>query len=316
MARRGSGSPTLLRLGTRGSPLAIWQANRLREEILASDPDLRVTIVPIRTTGDRIIDQPLAEIGGKGLFTRELDAALLGGRIDCAVHSLKDLPFLLPEGIELAAVLRRGDPRDALVSDGFRWVDLPPGARVGTGSLRRRAQLLNRHPSLCIEPLRGNVGTRLRKLETGNLDAIVLSAAGLDRLGYADRISEYLDPEDVLPAVGQGAVAAVCRAEDLPTRRSLAALEDAATRVAVTAERQLLEVLEGSCQVPVGGFATLDGDRLSLRGLVAMPDGTRLIRDRIEGPSSAAVELGRGLGERILKAGGREILGRVQRHEP
>jgi hydroxymethylbilane synthase len=176
--------------------------------------------------------------------------------------------------------------------------------------------LLNRHPSLCIEPLRGNVGTRLRKLETGNLDAIVLSAAGLDRLGYADRISEYLDPEDVLPAVGQGAVAAVCRAEDLPTRRSLAALEDAATRVAVTAERQLLEVLEGSCQVPVGGFATLDGDRLSLRGLVAMPDGTRLIRDRIEGPSSAAVELGRGLGERILKAGGREILGRVQRHEP
>jgi hydroxymethylbilane synthase len=316
VARRGSGSPTLLRLGTRGSPLAIWQANRLREEILASDPDLRVTIVPIRTTGDRIIDQPLAEIGGKGLFTRELDAALLGGRIDCAVHSLKDLPFLLPEGIELAAVLRRGDPRDALVSDGFRWVDLPPGARVGTGSLRRRAQLLNRHPSLCIEPLRGNVGTRLRKLETGNLDAIVLSAAGLDRLGYADRISEYLDPEDVLPAVGQGAVAAVCRAEDLPTRRSLAALEDAATRVAVTAERQLLEVLEGSCQVPVGGFATLDGDRLSLRGLVAMPDGTRLIRDRIEGPSSAAVELGRGLGERILKAGGREILGRVQRHEP
>jgi len=303
-----------LRLGTRGSPLALWQARWVAAGLEASAPDIDVEIVPVRTTGDRVVLRPLAAIGGKGLFTKELDQALLAGEIALAVHSLKDLPFRLPDGIRLAAVMPRGDPRDALVANGRSLSGLPSGARIGTGSLRRRAQLLHLFPQLQVCDLRGNVDTRLRKLDDGEFDAIVLSAAGLIRLGHAGRVSEYLPAETVVPAVGQGAVVAVCREDDRATSTALERLEDPATRAAVTAERALLEILEGDCRVPIGGYGVVDNDRLCLHGLVASPDGRTIVSDQTTGPGADPASLGRRLGRRLLDRGARAILDDAARH--
>lgn len=296
-----------MRLGTRGSPLALWQARWVRGSLgNGSDPD--VELVPIRTTGDRILDRPLAAIGGKGLFTRELDRALLSGRIDLAVHSLKDLPFRLEPGLVIGAVMPRGDPLDALVSDGKRLDALPARARIGTGSLRRRAQILHRYPDLDVGDLRGNVDTRLGRLDAGDFDALVLSAAGLTRLGHEARVTERLDPDIVLPAVGQGTVAVVCRAEDPETRGRLRGLDDPETRTAAGAERALLEVLQGNCQVPIAGHAVLTSGRLRLRARVISPDGSRLLSDELEGDPADPESLGQRLGQRLLEAGAAEIL--------
>ena len=303
-----------LRLGTRGSLLALWQANWVKAGLEAAHAGVDVELVPVRTTGDRVLEGPLSSIGGKGLFTKELDEALLRGQIGLAVHSLKDLPFRLTDGITLAAVLPRGDPRDALVSDGRSLSGMPSGSRIGTGSLRRRSQLLCAFPGLEVGGLRGNVDTRLRRFDEGAYDGIVLSAAGLERLGHGRRISEYLDPGVLLPAVGQGAVAAVCREDDAGTAALLGSLDDAPTRAAVMAERALLEILEGSCQVPIGGYAVVEGEALRLRGRIASPDGRQVVTDQLVGTRADPAGLGRQLGERLLEAGGRRILADIREH--
>ena len=251
MSKTSSG----LRLGTRRSALALWQANWAQAELESRVPGLHVGILPIKTTGDRIQNVSLAEIGGKGLFTKELDEALLDGRIDFAVHSLKDLPFALPAGTALAAVTRREDQRDALVSNGTGLEDMRAGARVGTSSLRRQAQLRHRFRDLEIVTLRGNVDTRIRKLDSGEFDGIILAAAGLKRLGHEKRITQYLEPDVMLSAIGQGALGIVCRSQDAPTREELQVLDDAETHEAVVAERALMASLDGSCQVPIAGYA-------------------------------------------------------------
>jgi hydroxymethylbilane synthase len=297
-----------LRLGTRGSALALWQANWTRAALETRFEDLAVEIVKIQTTGDRVQDVGLADVGGKGLFTKELDDALADGRIDMAVHSLKDLPFELPEGLELAAVSQREDPRDAIVSSGPPLRSMFPRARIGTSSLRRQAQLRARFPALDPVMLRGNVDTRLRKLDAGNLDAIVVAAAGLKRLGHAGRITEFLDPKIMLPAIGQGALALVCRAGNGPARDALSTLDHAETRLAVSAERALMAALEGSCRVPIAGYAVVEGDRLWLRGLIAALDGATVVSDSLRGSTHDAEQLGRRLGEQLRSAGGDQIL--------
>ncbi len=304
----GTSSPSALRLGTRGSALAMWQAEWTRSALERGDAGMAAAIVTIRTTGDRVTDVPLAEVGGKGLFTKELDEALLDGRIDAAVHSLKDLPFDLPDGLLLAAVCEREDPRDALVSDGRTLDRMPPGARIGTSSLRRRAQILARFPQVEVAALRGNVDTRLHKLDDGQYDGIVLAAAGLRRLGHAGRITELLRPEIMLPAIGQGALAIVCRASDAAVRHALGKLDDADARAAARAERALMASLDGSCRVPIAAYAVTDRARLRLRGLIASLDGARVVADAADGPRADAESLGRRLGQRLRESGGAEIL--------
>lgn len=301
------------RLGTRGSALALWQAGFTKHAVEAAHTDLQVQIVEIKTTGDRIQDVPLAQVGGKGLFTKELDEALLDHRIDAAVHSLKDLPFSIPDGLILAAVGRREDPRDALVSAGARLEELAGGARIGTSSLRRQAQLRHAFPSLVPGTLRGNVDTRIRKLDAGEFDGIILAAAGLKRLGHAGRITEYLDPDWMIPAVGQGALAYVCRAGDSETRRRLDAIDDAETGLAVTAERAFLAGVEGNCQIPIAGYAMVSGGRLSISGMIAAIDGSRVLRDRVTGPGRDAAALGSELATRVLESGGRTILDAIRK---
>src|SRR5688572_1760706 len=258
-----------LRLGTRGSPLALWQAAWVKSNLERQWPGLEVEVVQIKTTGDKILSVPLSEVGGKGLFTKEIDEALLDRRIDLAVHSMKDIPFQLPHGIEFGAIPEREDARDAFVSNGRRLDDLPPASRIGTSSLRRQVQLLNKFPSMKVATLRGNVDTRLKKLASGEFDGIVLALAGLRRLGRESVITQILDEDLMLPAIGQGALGIVCRTADADTRNRLAVLDHRATRLAVTAERGLLAVLEGSCKVPIAGKAVLEGDRIRMRGLVA-----------------------------------------------
>lgn len=303
-----------LRLGTRGSALALWQANWTKQELEKHWTGLSVELIPIKTTGDRILDVPLADIGGKGLFTKELDEALLGGRIDLAVHSLKDVPFQLPDGIDFAAIPEREDPRDAFLSNGPMLQDLPAGARVGTSSLRRQVQLRRRWPAMNLEMLRGNVDTRLRRLAAGEFDGIILAAAGLKRLGHEQRITQILDDDIMISAVGQGALGIVCRSGDEATRQLLAALDHSPTRTAVTAERALLRALGGSCQIPVAGRAKLDGSHLTLKGLVASLDGTRVIAQELNGRADRAAELGLELGRNLLSMGAREILDEIIRH--
>jgi hydroxymethylbilane synthase len=307
MTRHGSN----LRLGTRGSALALWQANWAKAELEKHWPGLTVELVPIKTTGDRILDVPLARIGGKGLFTKELDEALLDGRIDLAVHSLKDVPFQLPEGIGFAAIPEREDPRDAFVSGGTPLEALPSGARIGTSSLRRQVQLRHRFPSLNLIALRGNVDTRLRKLGAGEFDGIVLAVAGLKRLGHAGRITQILEDDIMLSAVGQGALGIVCRSTDGDTQASLKVLDHVETRTAVMAERGLLRALGGSCQVPVAGRARLDGDELTVKGLIANLDGTRVLSEQLRGPGSRAEALGLELGRKLLSMGAGEILAEI-----
>lgn len=309
-------SPRTLRIGTRGSRLALWQAEHVGGLLRAAHPGLVVERVEIVTAGDRVLDTALSSIGDKGLFTRELEDALRSRRIDMAVHSLKDLPTALPEGLELGAVVEREDPRDVLVSSaGRRLAELPAGARIGTSSLRRRAQLLARRADLVVVDLRGNVPTRLEKVARGDADATVLARAGLVRLRLVDRISEVLDPEVLLPAVGQGALGIEVRRADERVLRLLAPLDHAPTRIATAAERALLARLEGGCQVPVGALGEAAGGRLRLRGLVADIDGSRVVRDAIEGAAgdaAAAEWLGTSLAERLLAAGAGPILEKLR----
>ncbi len=299
----------LLRLGTRGSPLALAQARIVRDALAKAHASLAaadaVEILPIRTTGDKVQDRPLVEIGGKGLFTEEIEQALSDGRIDIAVHSLKDMPTILPPGLVLGAVLEREDPRDVLFSRGGGGIDtLPKGARVGTASLRRQALLLNRRPDLQIGPLRGNVETRLRKLQEGQVDATVLALAGLKRLGRGTGGGTILTLDDMLPAPAQGAISVESRADDARVAALLSKIDHKQSSVAVTAERAMLAALDGSCRTPIAGLAVLDGcGGLHLRGLVALPDGSKLWRVERRGPAGDAENLGRDAGEELRRAG-------------
>ncbi len=298
-----------LRIGTRGSPLALAQAEEVRRRLVAAEPALvapgAVAITIIRTTGDAILDRPLAEIGGKGLFTRELDVALADQSIDLAVHSMKDVPTEIAPATVIACVLPREDPRDAWISrHAGGLAGLPAGAVVGTASLRRGAQILHRRPDVTVVPIRGNVGTRLAKLERGEVDATLLALAGLKRLGRAAAASEVLDTEEMLPAVAQGAIGIVCRAHAAPLRALLGRLDDADSAIAVRAERAMLARLEGSCRTPIAGLAVIDGGTLSLRGLLASPDGARLFTARESAPVAEAVALGERVGEALLGQAG------------
>ena len=296
-------------IGTRGSKLALWQADYVEQRLREEYPGLQVTQKRISTKGDRILDVPLAKIGGKGLFTKELEEEMLSGSIDLAVHSLKDMPAKVPDGLMIAAVTKRLDPGDALVSNRFSsFSELPQGARVGTSSLRRRAQLLCARPDLTMIDLRGNVNTRLRKLDEGEYDAIVLAVAGLKRLGFADRIREVLPQTMVLPAVGQGALAIETRADDKETRDMLAFLRDDETICCAEAERSFLARVEGGCQVPVGVYATAEGDDLKVEAVIASLDGRRSYRGTVNGTKADAAKLGKGLAEKLLNEGGAKIL--------
>ena len=302
----------ILRLGTRKSKLALTQSNWVKKEIESRFPDVEVELVKVTTKGDKILDVPLAKVGGKGLFVKEIEEALLDGRIDFAVHSLKDVPTELPKGLEVSVFPEREDPRDALISkSGAGLKGLPEGARVGTSSLRRMAQLRAVRPDLTIENLRGNLDTRLKKLDEGQYDAILLAVAGLNRMGLADRITEIIGPELILPAIGQGALGIEFRTGDEETRAILSALNHEETSVRVRAERAFLARLEGGCQVPIGAFATLDGDEIELEGFVADERGERLIRRKRRGKRSDPERVGDELGREILDAGGREILKEV-----
>jgi hydroxymethylbilane synthase len=293
----------MLTIASRGSQLALWQAHWVRDQLAARGIDSRIEI--IKTTGDKITGVPLAQVGTKGLFTKEIEEALIAGQADLAVHSLKDLPTELPAELILAGVPERESPFDAIV--GRRLDDLPPGAKVGTSSLRRAAQLRKLRPDLVVESVRGNLDTRLRKLDEGRYDAIVLAAAGLKRLGWSDRIAEVLPPDVMCPAVGQGALALESR-EIGAGKDACAALDHAPTRAAVTAERAVLAALGGGCQVPIGAHATVDDGRLRLLAIVASPDGTELVRAESQGSVPDAAALGRDLGEELLARGARKIL--------
>jgi len=301
-----------LRLGTRKSPLALWQAEHVRAQLMQRHPGLQVEVITMTTEGDRILDRSLAKVGGKGLFIKELEQGLAAAQIDLAVHSLKDVTVTLPDGMHLPAFLEREDPRDAFVSARYnRLQDLGPGARVGTSSLRRQSQLRAAFPHLEIVTLRGNVNTRLRKLDEGEFDAVILAVAGLKRLGFGERIRTPLAPEECLPAVGQGVVCVECRADDAETTRLVAALDDSSARTCVAAERAMNEALEGGCQVPVAGYAVLNGKELHLRGLVGEPDGSRVVHGEVRGPAKDARSLGLALAQDLLARGARQILDRV-----
>jgi len=296
-------------LGTRGSKLAVHQSEWVQARLKELAPHVTVTLRRIQTSGDKILDVPLAKIGGKGLFVKEIEEALLSGEIDLAVHSMKDVPTELPEGLDLLCIPFREDPRDALISrDGRMFKDLPHGARVGTSSLRRQSQLLQARPDLSISMLRGNLDTRLKKLREGQFDAIVLAAAGLRRLGWEREITEYLAPEISLPAIGQGALGIEGRGDDQFLRSLLSGLEHAPTRTMVLAERALLHRLQGGCQVPIAAHATLNGSDVTLEGLVASVDGKEIIRDTVRGTVADPESMGIELAERLLARGGDKIL--------
>lgn len=311
-AASGTGAANTLRIATRKSALAMWQAEYVKAELERFHPTLTVELCPMTSRGDHILDVPLAKVGGKGLFVKELEQSMLAGETDIAVHSMKDVPMEFPEGLGLAVICPREDPRDAFVSHKFAsFEDLPLGAVVGTSSLRRQCQLLSLRPDLKITFLRGNVNSRLAKLDDGQYDAIILAAAGLIRLEMADRIRQFIEPELCLPAGGQGAVGIECRMADERIRDLLKPLHHQPTALRVMAERAMNKRLEGGCQVPIGCFATLEGDQLHLRGLVGKPSGELMLRDEISGPASAAEALGVTLAERLLHAGAGDILKQV-----
>lgn len=298
-----------LRIATRKSPLALWQAEYVKSRLLEIHQDLEVELVTMSTKGDKILDTPLAKIGGKGLFVKELEAQMLEGDCDIAVHSMKDVPMEFPEGLFLPVICERGVPLDAFVSNHYeKFEDLPEGAKVGTSSLRRKCQLLDLRPDLDILDLRGNVNTRLRKLDEGEFDAIILASAGLIRLEMADRIRSRIEPEVILPAVGQGAVGIECRTGDQRVLDIIEPLNDRDTSIRVRAERALNHRLEGGCQVPIGSYSILEGSEIYLRGLVGAVDGSEIIRREIRGSQDDAEALGVEVAEQLLANGAKEIL--------
>ncbi|MDK1684575.1 hydroxymethylbilane synthase [Acinetobacter terrestris] len=299
----------ILKIATRQSPLALWQAEHIRARLEALHADLKVELVTFVTQGDKILDTPLAKIGGKGLFVKELEAALLDGRADLAVHSMKDVPMALPEGLSLAVICEREDPLDAFVSNSYKSFDeLPQGAKVGTSSLRRKTQILKQRPDLNIIDLRGNVGTRLSKLDSGLYDAIILASAGLKRLGLADRIRHTLQPEISLPAVGQGALGLECRATDQDVLDLILPLLHAETDVCVRAERAFNAYLEGGCQVPIAGYATLNQGQIHIEGRVGSVDGVTLLKVQLSGAPEQAEQLGVSLAQKLLEQGAGDLL--------
>jgi len=300
-----------LTIGTRGSALALWQARHVASIIEKSAPSIKVELMTIKTQGDKILDAPLSKIGGKGLFTKEIEDALLDGRVDLAVHSLKDLPTELPEGLVLAAIMKREDPRDAFISrDGRQLDDLPAGARIGTSSLRRKAFLLHRFPALEVISIRGNVDTRVRKMETEDLAGVMLAAAGIVRMGLADRITQYMDSDTVIPAIGQGALAIETRAEDPAIAKIAAMLDDPVTSRCARVERAFLRRMGGGCQVPMAAHCVPDGEGIKVVAAVVHPDGNPMVRDSYTGPS-ADETVGERLADGLLSMGASEILREV-----
>ncbi|MXP49849.1 hydroxymethylbilane synthase [Pantoea sp. Eser] len=307
----------IFRIATRQSPLALWQAHYVQQRLMSAHPGLQVELVPMVTKGDIILDTPLAKVGGKGLFVKELEQAMLDGRADMAVHSMKDVPVDFPAGLGLVTICERDDPRDAFVSHHYDSIDaLPHSAVVGTSSLRRQCQISTRRPDLVIRSLRGNVGTRLGKIDAGDYDAIILAVAGLKRLGLEDRIRQALPADVSLPAVGQGAIGIECRLNDSQLISLLQALNHVDTAVCVKAERAMNTRLEGGCQVPTGSFAVLEGDELWLRGMVGAPDGSVMVSGERRGPRAQAEQMGISLAEELLNGGAREILREVYQGQP
>lgn len=304
-----------IRIATRKSPLAMWQAEHVAAELKKAHPGIQVELLGMSTQGDVILDTPLAKIGGKGLFVKELEQGMLAGSADIAVHSMKDVPVELPEGLHLPVIMQREDPRDALVSNSYHTLaDLPEGSCVGTSSLRRQCQLSAGRPDLRIAPLRGNVNTRLRKLDEGEFDAIILASAGLIRLGFAQRIASFIEPEQSLPAIGQGAVGIECRVDDARVNALLEPLLDVDTATCVRAERAMNHRLNGGCQVPIAGYATLQGGELYLRGLVGDPDGSLIIRAEARGAPQEAEAMGLELANELLARGAGPILQALYGH--
>ena len=301
-----------LRIATRSSPLALWQAEEVARQLKPIYPDLKVSLVKLKTRGDKLLDAPLAKVGGKGLFVKELEVGILEGKADIAVHSMKDVPVEFPDGLEMALIMEREDPRDAFVSNQYASLaTMPAGTLVGTSSLRRQTQIRERYPHLKIDWLRGNVNTRLRKLDDGEYDAIILACAGLMRLGFEQRITMPLEPEECLPAIGQGAVGIEVRSDDIAVKELLAPLGHAETASRIAAERALNETLNGGCQVPIAGYAVLNDGEIYLRGLVGEPDGSRILRAEASGKVEDAVSIGRALAEDLLSQGADQILSRL-----
>ena len=306
----------LIRIATRKSPLALWQAEFVKTELEKFNPGIVVELVPMSTKGDKILDTPLAKVGGKGLFVKELEVAMLEGKADIAVHSMKDVPMEFPQGLGLAVICEREDPHDALVSNRFASIDeLPAGAIIGTSSLRRQCQLKARRPDLNIRDLRGNLGTRLSKLDDGQYDAIILAAAGLIRLEMPQRIRQTIATDFILPAGGQGAVGIECRIDDADTRSLLAPLNHVDTAVRVKAERAVNHRLHGGCQVPIGAYAQLHGNLLTIQALVGALDGETIIQRQITGLRDDAEKLGRTIAEQLLAAGADKILAEIGAHD-
>ena len=300
---------SIVRIATRKSPLALWQAEEVARQLKIHHPDIQIELVKMTTKGDRILDAPLAKVGGKGLFVKELEQGMLDGDADIAVHSMKDVPMEFPPGLHLPVIMEREDPRDAFVSNNFANLDdLPANARIGTSSLRRQLQIRAAMPQAELLDLRGNVNSRLQKLDDGQYDAIILAAAGLIRLGFEDRIRSRIEPEQSLPAIGQGAVGIECRENDSRIMDLLAPLDHADTHTRLAAERAMNQRLNGGCQVPIAGYAVLDGDQLYLRGLVGRPDGSEVVRDELRGLAADAETLGVQLAESLLSQGADTIL--------
>ncbi len=299
----------VIRIGTRGSPLAVWQAEWVRARLLALHPEYTAEIVKIKTTGDKILDVPLAKVGGKGLFVKEIETALLEGGIDLAVHSMKDMPAEIPPGLCIGVVPERENPLDILIArNGHSFKDLREEANLGSSSLRRGAQVRHIRPDITVQPLRGNLDTRIRKLETEGLDAIILAAAGVRRLGMESRITEYMSEDIMLPAIGQGALSIEVRKDDNAIRDLIAPMDHRETRLAVESERAFLSRLEGGCQVPIAAHAKIVGDQIDLTGLVAEVDGSVLLRENVTGSVDKHEELGVELANQLLEQGGRKIL--------
>lgn len=300
-------------IGSRGSPLALWQANWVKDLLLDHHSDLAVDIKIIKTSGDKIQDVPLNKIGGKGLFVKEIEEGLLSREVDFAVHSMKDMPITFPMNLCIACVTKRENPFDALISrNNIKLQDLPKGAKIGTGSLRRMSQLLHYRPDLNLMPLRGNLETRLKKLDTEGLDAIILAAAGLIRLGWDDRITEIISPEVLLPAMGQGTVGIETRKNDVDNQILLADMDDEETHWALDAERALVSQLEGGCNVPIGSFATLNADQITLTGLVASLDGKTMYKKEMTDIKTNAIALGRKMGNELIEMGADRIMKEIQ----